>query len=290
LQTPHVVGSDAVGVVQAVGAQVKNLKVGDEVVVYPGIGCGHCEFCEQGERSLCPSFGIIGLNRAGTFAEQVAVPASNVYPKPPHLSNEEAGGFVLAYLTAWRMLMTRAGVEPGDSVLIHGIGGGVASCALQLATRVGAEVIVTSSSDDKLAKAKGLGADHVINYTREDVAQRVKQITFNRGVDVVVDAVGAATWPIDLSVVRKGGRIVLCGITTGPLAETNLQAVYWNQLTILGSTLGSVGDLRQMIRAVTVSGLKPVVDEVFPLERVRDAMKKMEAGKQLGKIVLKVSY
>lgn len=289
LKTPHVLGSDAVGVVQAVGGQVKDVKVGDEVVVYPGIGCGHCEACERGERSLCPSFGIIGLNRAGTFAERVAAPASNVYPRPTHLSNEEAGGFVLAYLTAWRMLMTRAEVELGDSVLIHGIGGGVALCALQLAQRVGAEVIVTSSSDDKLARAQELGADHAINYTREDVAEHVRQVTSSRGVDVVIDAVGAATWPIDLSVVRKGGRIVLCGITTGPLAETNLQAVYWNQLTILGSTLGSLGELRQMIRAVTVSGLKPVVDEVFPLESVRDAMKKMETGKQFGKIVLKVS-
>lgn len=289
LTMPHVLGSDAVGVVETVGARVGHVKVGDEVVLYPGLSCGHCRFCERGERSLCTSFGIIGFHRPGTFAEKVAVPASNVYPKPAHLSNEEAGGFVLACLTAWRMLMTRAEVAPGDVVLIHGIGGGVAVYALQLAKRVGAEVIVTSSSNEKLARAKELGADHAINYQQDDVAEHVREITSGQGVDVVIDAVGAATWPIDLSVARKGGRIVLCGVTTGAMAETNLQAVYWNQLTIMGSTLGSVGDLRQMLRAVEATKLRPVVDEVFPLEQVQEATKKMEAAKQLGKIVLKVS-
>ncbi len=289
LTMPHVLGSDAVGVVQAVGTQVKNVRAGDEVVVYPGLSCGHCAFCTQGQRSLCESFGIVGLNRPGTFAEKVAVPASNVYPKPAHLSIEEAGGLVLASLTAWRMLITRADVKPGDCILIHGIGGGVAVSALQLAKRAGAEVIVTSSSDDKLARATELGADHTINYQKENVAERTRQITSGHGVDVVIDAVGAATWPIDLSVVHKGGRIVLCGITTGALAETNLQAVYWNQLTIMGSTLGSTGDLDQMLKAVKVAGFIPVVDEIFPLEKVQEATKKMEAGKQLGKIVLKVS-
>ncbi len=289
LKMPHVLGSDAVGLVEAVGAQVKHVNVGDEVVLYPGLSCGHCAACERGEQSLCTSFGIVGFHRPGTFAEKVAAPAANVYPKPAHLSYEEAGGFVLAYLTAWRMLMTRAEVKPGDCVLIHGIGGGVAVCALQLAKCVGAEVIVTSSSDEKLARAEKLGADYTINYRKEDVAECTRRITLGQGVDVVIDAVGAATWPINLSAVRKGGRIVLCGITTGALAETNLQAVYWNQLTIMGSTLGSAGDLRQMLKAVKVAKLKPVIDEVFPLEGVQEATKKMEAGKQSGKIVLKVS-
>jgi NADPH:quinone reductase-like Zn-dependent oxidoreductase len=238
---------------------------------------------------LCASFGIVGFHRPGTFAEKVAVPAINVYPKPTHLSHEEAGGFVLAYLTAWRMLMTRAETSPGDTVLIHGIGGGVAICALQLAKRIGAEVIVTSSSDEKLAFARELGADQTSNYQREDVTERVREFTSGRGVDVVIDSVGAATWPINLHVVRKGGRVVLCGVTTGAKAETNLQAIYWNQLTIMGSTLGSAGDLRQMLRAVEVSKLRPIVDRVFPLEEAQEATKRMEAGQQLGKIVLKVS-
>lgn len=288
LNMPHVLGSDAVGVVEAVGAQVRNVKVGDEVVVYPGLSCGQCAFCEQGQRSLCASFGIVGLNRPGTFAQKVAVPAYCAYPKPAHLSDEEAGGFLLANLTAWRMLVTRAQVQPGDCVLIHGIGGGVAVCALQLAKGAGAEVIVTSSSHEKLTRAKELGADHVLNYQKEDVSARVWELTGGQGVDVAIDAVGAATWPVDLSVVHKAGRVVLCGITTGASAETNLQAVYWNQLTIMGSTLGSAGDLRQMLKAVKVARLAPVIDQVFPLERAQEATRKMEEGRQLGKIVLKM--
>jgi len=289
LKMPHVFGSDAVGVVEAVGERVDSATVGEEVVLYPGLGCGHCEFCIRGRQNLCTSFGIIGLSRPGTYAEKVAVPAANVCAKPAHMSHEEAGGFVLAYLTAWHMLVGRAGVRAGDVVLIHGIGGGVALCALQLARLLGAEVIVTSSSDDKLTRARELGAHHTINYRKEEVPERVGDITVGRGVDVAFDTVGAATWPLDFACVRRGGTIVICGITTGPVAETNLQALYWNQLTVLGSTLGSLAELGQMVRAVTVSKLKPVIDEVFPLERVRDAMGKMEAGRQFGKIVLNIS-
>jgi NADPH:quinone reductase-like Zn-dependent oxidoreductase len=286
LEMPHVLGSDAVGVVEAVGERVENVTVGEDVVLYPGLGCGRCEFCVQGRQNLCTSFGIVGLNRPGTFAEKVAVPAANVYPKPAHMSAEEAGGFALAYLTAWHMLVGRARIRAGDSILIHGIGGGVALCALQLARLLGAEVIVTSSSDEKLRRARDLGAGHAIHYRKEDVAARVQDITVGRGVDVAFDTVGAATWPLDFACVRRGGTIVICGITTGPVAETNLQALYWNQLTVLGSTLGSRAELGQMIRAVTVGKLKPIVDQVFPLERARDAMGKMEVGRQFGKIVL----
>jgi len=289
LQMPHVLGSDAVGVVEAVGERVSNVTVGEEVVLYSGLACGHCEFCLHGRQNLCTSFGIIGLSRSGTFAEKVAVPGANVYPKAPHMSREEAGGFVLAYLTAWHMLVGRARVGAGGVVLIHGIGGGVALCALQLARLLGAEAIVTSSSDDKLNWARELGAQHAINYRKEDVSERVRDLTGGRGVDVAFDTVWAATWPLDFACVRRGGTIVLCGITTGPVAETNLQALYWNQLTVLGSTLGSLAELGQMVRAVTVSKLKPVIDEVFPLERAREAMTKMEAGQQFGKIVLDVS-
>jgi len=289
LDGPHVMGSDAVGIVEAIGDNVAHVKAGDAVVIHPGLGCGRCDACARGEVSLCPSFGIVGFQRDGTFAEKVALPACNVYPKPAHLSNEEAGGLVLTYLTAWRMLMTRAQTKPGECVLIHGIGGGVAVCALQLAKYAGAKVIVTSSSDEKLSRAQKMGADARINYQKEDVTERVRELTGDRGVDVVIDSVGAATWPINLKVVRKGGHITLCGITTGAKAQTNLQLIYWNQLTIMGSTLGSTADMHQMLRAVEVGGLRPVVDEVFPLEAVQAATKKMEAGKQLGKLVLKVS-
>jgi NADPH:quinone reductase-like Zn-dependent oxidoreductase len=289
MQWPHVLGSDGAGMVESVGNQVKHVKSGDSVVVYPGLGCGHCEACEKGEISLCPQFGIVGLGRSGTFAEYVALPAGNVFPKPSRLSDEEAGGFVLAYLTAWRMLMTRALVRPGDTILIHGVGGGVALCALQFAKLAGAEVIVTSSSAEKLERATKLGADSVINYKTENVTQRVRDLTGGRGVDVVIDSVGAATWSLDLACVTKGGRVVLCGVTSGATAETDLRSVYWNQLTLMGSTLGSLGDLRQMFKAVAAAKLNPIVDEVFPLTRVRDAIEKMEAGRQFGKIVLHIS-
>jgi NADPH:quinone reductase-like Zn-dependent oxidoreductase len=287
---PHILGSDAAGVVTAVGANVTGINIGDEVILNPGLSCGLCEYCNNGEQSECLSFGIIGMNRQGTFAEKVAVPARNVFPKPSHLNFDGAGTFVLSYLTAWRMLMTRAQVKAGQTVLIHGIGGGVALCALQLAKLAGAEVIVTSSSDEKLARTGKLGADHTINYVAvDDVAQYVRDITYGRGIDVVIDTVGAATWPIDFSAVRRGGKIVLCGVTSGPQAPTDLQMLYWNQLTILGSTMGSDKDLRQMLKAVTAAKLKPIIDSVIPLVDIKDAMGKMEEGKQFGKIVLKVS-
>ncbi|MBN2272441.1 MAG: zinc-binding dehydrogenase, partial [Sedimentisphaerales bacterium] len=191
---------------------------------------------------------------------------------------------------AWRMLMTRAQLKGGQKVLIHGIGGGVALCALNLAKLAEAEVIATSSSDEKLARARRLGADHLINYkTVGDVAGRVREITSGRGVDIVVDTVGAATWPIDLSAVCRGGKIVLCGITTGPEAPTNLQLLYWNQLTIMGSTMGSNEDFRRMLTAVSGAGLKPVIDCVEPLGNIGLAMARMETGGQFGKIALRLS-
>lgn len=289
LSGTHVLGSDAVGTVDELGDGVENVQLGDEVIVNPGLSCGHCEFCARGQQSECVSFGILGLSRSGTFAERVAVPAWNLWPKPAHLSGEGGGTLALASVTAWRMLMTRAQVKPGESVLIHGIGGGAALFALRFAKLMGAEAIVTSSSDEKLARAGKLGADHGVNYQKQDVGERVKEITSGRGVDVAVDSVGAATWPLDFASVRRGGRIVTCGVTTGPKAETNLQALYWNQLTVLGSTMGSNEDFRQMLRAVSVNRIKPVVDEVFPLDEMPQAMAKMEEGRQFGKIALRMS-
>lgn len=287
---PHVLGSDASGVVAAVGERVKGVNVGDEVILNPGLSCGLCDYCRRGEQSECVSFGILGLSRQGTFAERVAVPGRNVAPKPSHLSFNEAGAFVLAQLTAWRMLMTRAQLRPGQMVLIHGIGGGVAVCALQLAKLAGARAIVTSSSDEKLERASRLGADHTINYKAvDDVAQSVRDLTNGIGVDIIIDTVGAATWPIDFSAVRRGGKVVLCGVTSGAEAVTNLQALYWNQLTIMGSTMGSDEDFRQMVEAVAAAELRPVIDSVMPLENIKDAMGKMETAGQFGKIVLEIS-
>jgi NADPH:quinone reductase-like Zn-dependent oxidoreductase len=286
---PHILGSDASGIVAEVGAGVKGISVGGEVLINPGLSCGGCEYCRRSEQSECASFDIIGLGHQGAFAEFVVVPAANVFPKPKHLDFNEGAALPLAYVTAWRMLITRAGLTPGQTVLIHGIGGGVALAGLQLAKLAGAVAIVTSSSDDKLEKAQKLGADHIINYKNKNVATSVRDITVNRGVDIVFDTVGAATMPMNFDVVRRGGKIVICGVTTGPKVELNLQALYWNQLSILGSTMGSDDDFLKMLFAINAAKLKPVVDSVFPLAQVREAMARMETGTQFGKIVLKIT-
>ena len=286
---PHVLGSDAAGAICMVGPSVKGPKLGDEVIINPGLSCGWCEACRLGEQSECASFGIVGMSCAGTFAEKVAVPARNVMKKPSHLTWDEAGALVLSHLTAWRMVMTKGQVRVGQMVLIHGIGGGVALAALQFAKLAGAVVIATSSSEEKLHSAKQIGADHVINYKEtSNIAERVRDITAGRGVDLVVDTVGVVTWPVDIAVVRRGGKIMLCGVTSGAAAETDLKALYWNQLTILGSTMGSDADLAAMLRAVEAAKMKPVMDRVMPLEDAPRAMQRMETGEQFGKIALTI--
>jgi NADPH:quinone reductase-like Zn-dependent oxidoreductase len=287
LPLPHVLGSDAAGVVVEVGEGVEHVAAGDEVILNPGLSCNHCAWCLRGEHSECPQYTIIGLGRGGTFAEQVAVPAANLQPKPAHLSWEEAAALPLAHLTAWRMLFHRARLQPGELVLIHGIGGGVALAALQLVKLAGGRSIVTSSSGEKLERARALGADFAINYTQEqELGKRIVELSGGHGVDVVVDAVGAATVPVNLEATRKGGRITHCGVTTGASVEVNLSALYWKQLSVLGSTMGSQDDFRQLVRMVEATGLTPVVDRVYPLAEAREAQARMEEGAQFGKIVL----
>ncbi len=289
LTWPHVLGSDAAGVVAEVGAGVSDLTVGQEVVLSPGLSCARCEPCQRGQETLCEAFSIIGAGWPGTFAQFVAVPAANCLPKPQHLSSEQAGCLAVAYVTAWRMLRTRAGLKAGETVLIHGIGGGVALAGLQIAKLTGARVIVTSSSDEKLAKAAKLGADVGLNYrTTADLTAAVRDATAGRGVDVVLETVGAATWLVTLSVLRRGGRVVICGVTSGPEAVMNLQQLYWNQYAILGSTYGTKEDFRKLLEAMTAAKMEPVIDSVVPLDQVRQAAERMESGQQFGKIVLLV--
>jgi len=290
LEFPHVIGSDAAGVVAAVGEGAEGVEVGQEVVVVAGFGCGACEFCARGEVSLCAEFGIIGLSRPGVFAERAVVPAGNVAPKPAGLDFGQAACLGVAYGTAWRMLFTRAALRPGETVLIHGIGGGVALAALQFVKAAGARAIVTSSSDEKLEKARHLGADGAINYhSTPDVAAAAREMTDGRGADVAFDSVGAATWPADFAAVHKGGRIVLCGVTTGAEAQVNLQALYWNQLTVLGSTFASKDDFLGMLRTVEAAGMEPVIDSTVPLEELADAHRRMETGEQFGNIVVTIA-
>lgn len=287
LPVPHILGSDAAGIVIEVGENVGHVRPGDEVVINPGLSCGQCEFCRRGEQSECITFGIVGMNRPGTFAERVTVPASNVFVKPQRLTMVEAAALPLAYLTAWRMLMSRARLQPGETVLIHGIGGGVALAGLQLARLAGARVLVTSSSDDKLARAREFGADAGINYANNPcLGDAIRDLTGGRGVDVVFDTVGAATWSVNFKAVRRGGRIVHCGVTTGAETTVNISQLYWNHIVVMGSTMGSNEEFRQMLSAVTASRMCPLVDSVYPLNRVQEATQRMESGEQFGKIVL----
>lgn len=287
ISLPHVPGADGCGVVDSLGAGVKGLKTGDRVVLQPGIGCGRCEFCLAGELSLCVEYRILGEHLDGTLAESVVVPAANVFPAPSRLEPEQAAAFPLAALTAWRMFVTRARVRPGETVLIHGTGGGVSTFAVQIAKLCGASlVIVTSSSPEKLKKAVKLGADVGLDYRTEDVGKKVRELTGRRGVDVVLDSVGAATWRSSLAAVAKRGRIVTCGATSGPNPEEEIRIIFWKQLDILGSTMGTPGEFAAMLRAVDAGRIEPIVDDVFPLERPADAYARLESGEGFGKVVL----
>lgn len=283
---PHILGSDGAGVVAEVGAGVTGVRVGEAVVINPSAGCGGCEFCRAGEESQCIRYGILGENRPGTFAEQVAVAADHVHPLPAGLSFTEAAAFPLVFLTAWRLLVTKGKIRAGQDVLIHGIGGGVASAALLIARLHGCRTLVTSSSPQKLAKARELGADFTVNYRQEDVAEAVTRFTGKRGVDVVLDTVGAATWRTSLETVRKGGRIVTCGATSGPHPETDIQRIFWKQLTICGSTMGTPEEFRQLWRTFDQGRLRPLIDTVYPLAQIGEAQARMERGEQFGKLVV----
>jgi len=283
---PHIGGADGAGVVAAVGEGVERVKEGDQVVFNPGIWCGQCEFCRKGEHSACVQYGIVGEHTDGTFAQFVKVKAEACFPKPAHMGWEEAAAFPLTFLTAWRMLFTRARLQAGETVLIHGIGGGVAQAATLLARHAQAAVIVTSSDDTKLERAKALGAQVTINYKKEDVARKVRELTAKRGVDVVVETVGKATWMTSLRAAAKGGRIVTCGATTGPDPQEEIRLIFWNQLTILGSTMGNQREFAEMLEWVGEHKIKPLVDKVFPLEDGAAAYRLLAAGEQFGKVVL----
>lgn len=285
---PHVMGSDGAGVVESVGPGVTRVNPGDEVVLNPGVNCGDCEFCRMGEHSLCTTFHLLGEHVAGTFAEYVVAPAINAWPRPAALSWEECAAFPLTFLTAWRMLVSKARVRPGESLLIIGVGGGVAVAALQIAKLLGLTVFVTSGSGEKLARAKGLGADAGIDHSATDFAREVRKLTGKRGVDVVLDSVGKATWRQSIAAAAKGGRLLTCGATTGTDPQTDLGRIFWNQLTVYGSTMGTHAEFAEMLRIFRDGKVKPVVDAVFPLAKTRDAEQRLEEKRQFGKIVIRV--
>jgi NADPH:quinone reductase-like Zn-dependent oxidoreductase len=273
---PRILGADGSGVVEALGEGVSGFEPGERVVLNPGI--------EAGDGRIH----VIGEHGDGTNAELIAVPATNVHPIPDGLSFEEAAAFPLVFETAYRMLVTRAGLREGEWVLAWGIGGGVSTATLAIGKALGAKVIVTSSSEAKLEQAKELGADATVNHATGDVKEAVKEATGGRGADIVVETVGEATWATSLQVAAPGGRITVCGATSGPNPPAALHRVWWKQLSILGSTMGTGEDFAGAYELVVSGRARPVVDTVLPLEDIRAAHERLEAGEQLGKIVLAV--
>jgi NADPH:quinone reductase-like Zn-dependent oxidoreductase len=284
-----VLGADGAGVIESAGSGVRGVKVGDKVLLNPGVSCRECEYCLQGDHPLCVKYAMLGEHRAGTFADFVVLPALNVRPVPPGVSWETAAAFPLATLTAWRMLVSRARLQPGETVLIWGIGGGVALAALQIAKRIGAKAWVTSGSAEKLAKARALGADETFDHHTQDVAKEVRARTGKRGVDVVVDNVGEATWKQSILALGKRGRLVTCGGTSGPLVESDVRRMFWSQLTLMGSTMGNDAEFDAIMQALGEGSLVPPVDSVYPLAEGRAAFERLANGAQFGKIVLKVA-
>ena len=285
---PHIPGNDIAGVVKDVGSLVPWIKAGDEVMIQPGVPCGHCDACLSGRDNLCREYDIIGYRRDGGYAQFVAVPGVNVFPKPSNLTWEQAAALPLVTVTAWHMLVTRANVQPGEDVLVHAAGSGVGSLAIQIAKLRGARVIATASSDEKLAKARSLGADETVNYSTEEWPKEVRRLTSRRGVDVVVEHTGSATWPGSISSLKNSGRLVTCGATSGYDARTDLRQVFYRHLTILGSFMGSKAELLAAMKFVGEGKIQAVVDRVLPLSEARVAHELLESRGQFGKVVLKV--
>jgi NADPH:quinone reductase-like Zn-dependent oxidoreductase len=288
---PHIVGADAAGVVESIAANVTAVRPGDRVMLNPGISDYSCEFCRAGEHSLCVNYRLLGEHLPGTIAELITVPAQNVARIPtltPELTWAEAAAFSLVTLTAWRMVVTRAQLKAGETALIWGIGGGVSLAALQITKLLGARAIVTSSDDRKLAAAKQLGADITLNHRTQKVAQEVRALTNKRGVDVVVENVGAATWDDSLRSLRRGGRLVTCGATSGPEAKLDLRRLFWHHWSLLGSTMGNAAEYTEVIRRLGKGELRPVVDRVYPMREARQAFERLGSAEQFGKVVVEI--
>jgi NADPH:quinone reductase-like Zn-dependent oxidoreductase len=286
LELPHVPGSDVAGEIVALGEGVTNFKVGDKVIVNPNLTCGECEWCRMGEDSMCQSFGIFGAKCWGGYAEYAKVPARNLIPMPENLTFEQAAAFPLTFLTAWHMLITRAGLKPGERVLVVAAGSGVGVAAVQIAKLAGAFVIATAGTDEKCEKVKALGADAVINHSREDIAEKVRELTNGRGVDVVFEHVGPAVFEQCLRSLAKGGRLVTCGATTGPTASFDIRFLFSRQLSVIGSMMGRTSELLTIVRLVGEGKLKPVIDRIFPLAEVAKAHEVLENRNFFGKLVL----
>ncbi len=289
---PWILGGDATGVVDAIGdlsgISDNKLQVGDSVIINPGISDYTCEYCLSGEQSLCLKFGILGEHHPGTLAEYIVVPARNARSIPRDKPVEQAAAFTLATLTAWRMAVTRAQVKKSDNVLIWGIGGGVALAALEIVRNIGATAWVTSHSEEKLALARGLGAENLINYATTDVGKEVRARTGKRGVDVVFDTVGEASWGQSLGALGKRGRLVTCGATSGPNVQMDIRRLFWNQWNIMGSTMGNEAEFDAVANEYRAGRLTALVDSVFDISQGRKAFERLASGQQFGKVVVRI--
>lgn len=288
IELPHIPGSDAAGVVSAVGEDVAQLSVGDRVLINPSVSCGHCEFCARGDASLCTKYVLTGESSQGTCCERIVVPARNAIPIPESLSFEDAASIPLVFLTAWRMLISRGRVSPGEDVLILGAAAGVGIAAIQIAKAAGARVIAAASSKEKLELCGELGADVLINYAEEDFVKRVRSETGKRGVDVTVDYIGKDTWVKSLRSLVGGGRLLTCGATTGYDPQTDLRHVFFRQLEVIGSTMGGHNDLMKPLKLILEGRMRPVVGAVFDLENTAEAHRMMEQRRAIGKIVIRI--
>lgn len=288
LDYPHRLGSDVAGEIHAFGpgADRGDLAVGDRVVVSPGISCGHCRACLSGSDNLCPRYRILGENTQGGYAEYLVVPRQNLLPYPGALSFAEAAAVPLTFLTAWQMMVRKAQVRPGELVLIHGAGSGVSVAGIQICKLFGARVVVTASSDEKLARARELGADETINYRTGDFVDAVRALTSKRGVDVVLDHVGGDTFARSIKITRNGGRIVTCGATSGFSPQVDLRHLFFRQIQVLGSTMGPKGDLFEILTHVETGRLRPVVHGIMPLAEAAAAHRVLEERQAFGKVVL----
>lgn len=290
LAYPHILGSDIAGEVVLVGAGVDPGLRGRPTLVNPGLSCGACEACLSGWDNLCPRYRILGENTSGGYCELVAVPAANLVAKPASLDMASAAAIPLTFLTAWQMLVVRAKVAPGDVVLVHAVGSGVGVAALQIAKLHGAKVVALARTEDKLERARELGADATFMTTEESWPQQVRALPWvgKRGVDIVVEHVGKSTWKASLELARRGGTVVTCGASSGWDAATDLRQVFFRQLQVLGSTMGSKSLLHRIVPLFDAGALRPVVDRTFPLEQAADAHRHLESRSQFGKVVLVV--
>ncbi len=288
LSMPHILGSDISGVIASVGPGVHGLREGQEVIVSPGRSCGSCEWCLAGLDNNCRQYGVVGEHFPGGYAQYVVVPAVNIVPKPENLSFEEAAAFPLTFLTSWHMLVSQARIQPGEWVLILAAGSGVGVAALQIARLFNARIIAAAGSDYKLEKARELGADYTINYEKEDFYQKAREITQGRGVDVVFEHVGQTTWERSIKILRKGGRLVTCGATTGYNVQTDLRFVFYKNLKIFGNLMGSKAEVLHITDLMAQGKLAPVIDRILPLEQAQEAHAALENRAQFGKIVLQI--